>query len=105
VKLFRKQVGHDSRLVGSWKVDPGDSTAVAEYGLATIEFRADGSLLYSIDTGHSVQIMRMTWRTEGRQLVTDQPSAPREERTRYKVEGNQLVLWLGGLESRWLHAS
>ncbi len=49
--------------------------------------------------------MRMTWRTDGGHLVTDQPSAPREERTRYEVEGNQLVLRFGGFESRWLRSS
>jgi hypothetical protein len=105
VKPFRKQVEHDSRLVGPWKINPHDSNAVAEYGPATIEFRADGSLMYSIDTGHSNQIMQMTWRTEEGELVTNQPSAPREERTRYEVEVNELVLRLGGFESRWLRSS
>jgi hypothetical protein len=105
VKPFREQVEHDNRLIGPWKINPHDSNAVAEYGLATIEFRADGSLMYTIDTGHSDQIMQMTWRTERGELVTNQPSAPREERTRYEIEGNNLVLRLGGFESRWLRSS
>ena len=31
--------------------------------------------------------MLLTWRIDGEELVTDQPSAPNEERTRFRFEG------------------
>src|SRR5712691_50148 len=48
-----------------------------------LEFLEDGRLAYAILTENSTQIMRMTYRVDGAVLVTDQPSHPREERTRF----------------------
>jgi hypothetical protein len=53
---------------------------------AEIDFRADGTLYYSIDAGDRWQVMKLVWRVEGDMIVTDQPSAPREERTPFSFD-------------------
>jgi hypothetical protein len=62
-----------------------------------IEFKPDGRLLYCIEAGNSWQIMLLSYRIEGSELVTDQPSNPREERTVFALDGEStLVLDYGG---------
>lgn len=48
-------------------------------------FRPDGTLAYIIwdEARHRSSFIVLTYRTEGDLLVTDQPSAPREERSRF----------------------
>ena len=51
-----------------------------------LDIRDDGVLLYSVDTGSSWQISRLILRLDGPALITDQSSAPGEERTIYAFE-------------------
>lgn len=89
-------------LIGCWHLE----TADPELGMtepAEIEFKPDGNMLYSIEAGSKWQIMRMTFRVDGSDLVTDQPSAPKEERTAFVLEGaNRLVLDYGGAKASFL---
>jgi hypothetical protein len=65
-------------------------------------FHADGRLEYRILEGSVLQIMKLTYRVEGDEIVSDQPSSPREERTNFRFEGsNVLILTHGGEESRY----
>lgn len=67
-----------------------------------LEFLEDGRLAYAILTERSTQIMRMMYRLEGAFLVTDQPSHPHEERTRFWWDDSgALVLEFGGEQSRF----
>jgi hypothetical protein len=82
-------------LLGRWygKVE-GEAVA--------LEFLDDGRLAYAIRTESSTQIIRMTYRTEGDILITDQPSHPQEERTRFNIEPDgTLVLEFQGQQSRF----
>jgi hypothetical protein len=48
-------------------------------------------------------VMLLTWRIEGETLVTNQPSAPREERTAYILPDDRtLILSFGGQKSRYV---
>ena len=69
------------------------------------DFRADGRLHYSVLSGDRWQIMKLVYRVEGNVIVSNQPSSPREERTRFtlQVDGS-LVLEFGGQYSRFLRA-
>jgi hypothetical protein len=67
-----------------------------------VEFQPSGELIYSIDAGDRWQVLHMTYRTEGDVLVTNQPSAPREERTRFELKPDgALVLEFGGAHARY----
>jgi len=93
-----------STLEGCWKIDPTDDAAVAAFGMATLEFGKDGRLTYSVDEGERRQIILLTYKVEGQTLVTDQPSSPRQERTRFALEGDILHLELGGVPARFRRA-
>ncbi|MEA2338645.1 MAG: hypothetical protein QOE82_2652 [Thermoanaerobaculia bacterium] len=69
-------------LFGHWRliddqagVDQGDGVGMT--------FHPDGRLEYAIHDEDRVAIMNLVWHVEGDVIVSDQPSSPREERTRY----------------------
>lgn len=57
-----------------------------------LDFRADGALYYSIDAGNRWQVMKLVWRVEGDVIISDQPSAPREERTSFSFDEEGLLV-------------
>ena len=68
-------------LAGTWRQleDPNISMV----------FFPDGRLEYRTIEGDVVQIMKLTYRIDGRDIVSNQPSAPREERTAFRIEGSR----------------
>jgi hypothetical protein len=82
-------------LLGCWQLVRSEPEADGKG--VEMEFRPDGELQYRIDAGDRWQIMRLTYRVEGDVIVTDQPSAPREERTRFTLlDDGSLLLKLRG---------
>jgi hypothetical protein len=82
------------RLVGMW------------YGRVNgepvgMDFRADGRMAYVVQSGGTAQHMILAWRLEGGQLVTNQPSAPREERSDLRLDGDDLVITFGRIATRF----
>jgi len=68
----------------------------------TMSFRPDGSLDYCIDARDKRQIMNLVYRVEGSVIVSDQPSLPDEQRTRYEIDSeDHLVLYYDG-GTMWL---
>jgi hypothetical protein len=65
-----------------------------------MEFSHDGKLTYTIRQPSSRQIMNLTYEVQGAEIVSNQPSAPAENRMRYEIDGQgQLVLEFGGSQS------
>lgn len=90
-------------LAGVWKVDPCDRPSIEAYGLTEMKFTSRGELIYTVHESDKDGIILMRYRVEGQEIVTDQPSQPREERTRFEfTPDGALLLFLGGQESRWL---
>jgi len=87
-------------LVGRWATDPNDPATVAAFGWVTQEFTGDGRLIYTIHAEATDQIMFLRYRIEGDELVTDQDSSPREERTPFAIE-HGTVLLLGRAPEVW----
>jgi hypothetical protein len=79
-----------AKLIGKWfGIVAGERVGM--------DFLEDGRLAYAILTKKGTQIIRMTYRVDGETLITDQPSHPREERTRFWWdESGALVLEFGG---------
>jgi hypothetical protein len=100
-RVLARILGRKSRpdaLAGTWHLerseDP-DSDPGTE-----IEILANGQMHYSIPAGAKWQIIRLTWWVEDEYLVTDQPSSPHVERTRFAFEPDgKLVLEFGGHRS------
>jgi len=94
-------------LIGTWKSDPEDKPGVESYGKATLEFGGDGSLVYTVHEHDRDQVMVLTFRVdEPGFIVTDQPSAPRPEKTEYKITSDgKLELAFAGEKSRYIRVS
>jgi hypothetical protein len=93
----------DDNLIGRWATDERDEQARSRYGETALSFGRDGSLTYEIKLpdGRS-QVANMTYRVEPNGvMVTDQPSAPSEQRTRYSIDpsGGRLMLEFNGQTS------
>lgn len=98
---------HDIRaLCGRWTTDPEDEVSLRESGQVSLVFDPDGKLTYIMHGGGKEEIVNLIYRVEGEMIVTDQPSAPREERTRFTLTSEgKLILEFGGVESRYVRAS
>lgn len=89
--------------IGRWTSDPDDPEAIATYGDVLLDFSRNGALTYKILADGKRQIMLLMYRIEGDVLVTDQPSAPKEERTnfRFTLDG-KLILEQEGRPSTYV---
>jgi hypothetical protein len=76
-----------------------DATEDQQLEAAEMEFRDDGWLYYWIPASDRWQIMKLTYRTEGDVLITDQPSSPREERTHLDPHLEQRAVRVLGLHA------
>ena len=86
--------------------DPDDASRIAEFGRATLEFRSSCQVVYTINPDDRDQIMLLTYRVMGEYLVTDQPSAPRADRTKFSVSPDgRLLLNYGSGAARYVRVS
>jgi hypothetical protein len=95
-RLFKRPAPR-AEVVGCWQlVQAPDAPSEP----AEVDFRPDGRLFYSVLSGDRWQIMKLTYQVEGEMLVTDQPSSPRKEKTRFALEEDgRLMLEFGGQRS------
>jgi hypothetical protein len=63
---------------------------------ATAEFFADGRLEYTIPDESSDAKILLTYRIDGAEIVTNQPSAPAQERTGFVISDDSLRLSYDG---------
>ena len=96
LRFFRRRESSTSeqRLIGLWSA-PG----------VEIDIRPDGTMDYTTIEYDKRQIMKLTYRIDGDEIVSNQPSAPREERTKFWFENDQLVLMFGGERTSYRRAS
>ena len=93
--------GRADLLKGTWVVDPTDAVALGEFGQVELEFDS-GRLTYAVILADKKQLMLLTYRVEGDVLITDQPSHPQSERTKFQIEEDRLTLSFGGTTGRFL---
>ena len=92
-----------NKLVGRWKTDSRDKKTIEDFGNVTLEFLDDGQLTYIIHEKGKDQKMFLTYRIQGDTLITNQPSKPKEEETKFKFTSDaELSLYFGGEESRYV---
>lgn len=72
-----------SALHGRWRAVAPLPAGIEDHA---IEFTPAGEAVYSVFEHEGIARMLLTWRLEGDVLVTDQPSEPREERTRFAID-------------------
>ena len=85
-------------LVGTWHLERSEDPE-ADPGVE-IDVLPDGRMQYSIPASDRWQIIQMTWCVENEWILTDQPSSPRVEKTRFRLESDDsLVLEFSGHQS------
>jgi hypothetical protein len=88
----------DERLLGRWKGVVGEE-------VVTMEFGRDGGLTCTIHNEGKDQKMLLRYESVDGVIVTDQPSDPREERTRYRFTvSDELLLDYDGEVSTFRRA-
>lgn len=85
-----------AQLLGRWKTDPEDIESIREQGLVSLDFQPNGDLTYTVHGERSDQVMLLTYKLVGDTLVTNQPSAPREERTPIRLTAGGKLIVLNG---------
>jgi len=91
-------------LLGVWMTDPDGLASLNEYGKVSMGFRPDGQLIYTIFEEGKRQVMLLVHQIEGDVLITNQPSSPREERTRFEIRGDTLTLFYADHQSSYKRA-
>lgn len=92
-------------LIGKWRAESSDRGSRERYGDTTLEFRPDGKLVYTENIDNEKEISLLTYRVEDGFIVTDQPSAPRQERTAFELTSEgKLILDYGGFISCYVRA-
>ncbi len=93
--LFGRKEREPNALVGCWQLIEADGQP---HEPAEADFRDDGRLHYAVLSGDRWEIMKLRYRIEGDILVTDQPSSPREERSRFVLapDGTLTIEFGGG---------
>jgi len=71
-----------------WETDSSDAATVEQYGNVRMHFFESGNLTYTICSDTVDQVIRLTYTIEGNTITTQQPSAPREEKTQYTIEAD-----------------
>src|SRR5438105_4829163 len=79
------------QLLGRWVLAHGEDSNESSQRIS-LDFAEDGTLTYEIDTRDRVRILKLVYRVESDQLVTDQPSSPREHHTKYVFEERDLLV-------------
>ena len=92
----RRDRRYPADLLGCWELVKADAPDT-ELG-SEIDFKSDGRMQYSTPTPETWQIFKLTWWVEGTSIVTDQPSAPRVERSEFWFEDHDTLV-LKRLES------
>jgi hypothetical protein len=101
VSWFSKKRSVDDRLLGRWSIDQTDTAAVDALGDAVMEFDDRGNLIYIVKTDDTDQVMLMTYRVSGDEIITDQPSAPNPQKSGYAIDGDALTLVFDGHPARF----
>lgn len=78
-------------FLGAWVVDPSDKRALEEFGDVLMEFQDGGILRYTIRHESKHQIILMRYKVEGDTIISNQPSAPQEERTKYSLSPDGIL--------------
>lgn len=85
---------HRSRnaFTGTWVIAEDDVIGSSAYGCISMKFDEASSLIYTIHAESRDEIILMIYQVEGDVLITDQPSAPRVERTKFRFDGEDCLI-------------
>jgi hypothetical protein len=86
-------------LVGSWESETSDPVTKRTVGKVRMEFYSGGILAYIVFESDKMRIIKLTYRVVNDTIITDQPSRPRAEVTRFNLSDQSLELFYN---SNWV---
>jgi hypothetical protein len=90
----------NAEIIGVWITDQNDLVTKNTPGEVTMTFTKDGTLIYDIHDNGKLQRINLTYRINGDFIISDQPSHPQEQITRYRFDdANRLILEFDGQTS------
>lgn len=85
-------------LVGAWILDRSDTQALAALGDVMLEFDSLGGLVHTVRGKGKDQVILLRYRVDRATIITDQPSAPKPERTKFSIsKDGVLTLAIDGI--------
>jgi hypothetical protein len=101
IPIQKSQTGNmEARIIGVWYSDIDDEVTKNNIGHVTMTFTKEGCLIYDIHEEGKLQRMNMVYRVSGDMIISDQPSHPSEQRTKYKLDGDdKLILNFEGVST------
>ncbi len=88
-----KNKNYEKLIVGKWEHLNTDSD-IKENDKITIEFDDHNNLTYYINSNDKIQKILLQYEIKGDVIVTDQPSSPRIEKTKFKFDDDHFTLVL-----------
>jgi len=83
----------DSKLFGKWVLKAVDGARCERSNKETIKFKPNGILLYGFISEGKTQYAILTYDIQGDKIISDQPTAPRLEKSEYNLlDDNTLQL-------------
>jgi hypothetical protein len=96
----------NNELIGVWNSDQSDEATKENTGNVKMTFTEDGKLIYDINTGSKVQRMNLVYKIDGDNIISDQPSHPQKQSSKFKVEdSNRLIIEFEGEKAVFIRAS
>jgi len=99
-RVMSEQSTNSASLVGRWSRvssdDEGDPNEEVE-----MVFTPDGKLVYIISDRDGKHIMNLVYEVAGDTLITDQPSEPRKEYTKFFFESDDVLILEYGDARTW----
>ncbi len=88
-------------LIGSWITDPKDMKVGDEK--TRLDFYEDNRLNYSLISKDDTKLILLNYRIENNILITDQPTKPKIEKTKFTITAdNKLILEFGGAQWQYI---
>jgi len=93
----------DERVIGTWMGFLIDSESGDKMSPMTMEFTKDGQLVYVLDPGTEMQNeFSVGYRTQNGWLHTKDLESGEEEKAKYRVSGDQLIITIGKIENAFI---
>lgn len=96
----KSKIHTPENLYGKWILIRAEGDLDLGKGV-TMEFMRNGAIDYCIDVGNKMQIMKLTFRVEGNMIITDQPSAPSEQKTAFTFDEKEHLVLDYGASKTW----
>jgi len=91
-----------NKLLGVWKADPDDKTTSELYGNVVMEFKNSGDLIYIISEANMEKRIFLKYEIVNDILITDQPSFPNRQETKFTLDDSTLELYFDNVKSRYI---